>query len=308
MKKTIKLIILSFLIGCQIHLQAFDISPEPLPQLLNQVDRNYEIDRQAAYLVTELGGGIYYPEVDAIVPLDPDRIHFEWQKRRNAIANKIGKIHPSAIENCVFNNSATSIDELLADAEKLAPDFRKACVRIAKKTNSVAYFGPGNAYLLKSHRSLERKVTQDALKIGISKMESIAKIGDALRGTIITPNPLDIQKIAKEIKAYLTKKNGKVFFRNYWKEERPSGYVGVHAKMLLPIDGGKRFILAEIQIHLNCIMDGTPNCVKEREHVLYEEGREDHFDPIIMSYASKLLYLTALKKYKVDGYKEARRP
>lgn len=306
MHNKIKLFLVSVFISFQFHLSSIDLLSESLPVLLEKVNKKHEIDRQAARLVMEVGGGSYYKEIQAIVPLQPELVHKEWQKRRLLIARKIGKVFPlaSSKESALWQNKARSIKELVEDAQLVAPYFRKMCIKIAKKTNSRATFGPGDAFIVKSEKSLSRKVFQDMQTIGISEKQAIARINDAVRGTIVTTSPDCIPQIIEEMKSYITKIGGKIVFRNYWEEERSSGYVGIHAKILLPIlvetcpsetDDG--FILTEIQIHLDCIMDGSKECVKEREHLLYEKGRTGKFDLALMAYASKLLYLTALKKW-----------
>lgn len=300
MCKRIKLILIFLLLGCQFHLSSFDYSYQSLSSLLEKVNKNYEIDKHAACEVINLGGGIYYEDLQAIIPIFPQLIHTEWQKIRKLIAERIGKIEPAASkENILWRNSAETIDDLLNDAAIMAPFFCSLCKEVAQKTNSKANFGPENNYLIKSKKSLTQKVMRDAQEMGISENLVVTKIGDVVRGTIIAKSVDNIPQIMKEIKNYAAKSGGKVFFRNYWEEERQSGYVGIHAKFCLPvIDSKERSILAELQIHLECIMDGSRECVKEREHILYDKCKlHSHFDPVFTSSASKLLYLTALKNH-----------
>lgn len=272
-------------------------SSDSLPMLLNRIIP-IEIDQQAAVEVSRLGGGVYNPDLRAIVPIQPRLIHFEWQRNKQIIANRIGQIFPvETADSSRWKNTARTIDELLFDVRQVSPGFLENCSYIALKTDSKLSFGPNNAHMIKSRKSLRRKVKQDSRKIGISEEMAVSKIGDALRGTIITYSPQQIRPITEEIKAYVHRAGGQVFFRNYWEEDRQSGYVGVHAKLFLPVQG--RMVLAELQIHLDAIMDGTPTCVKEREHTLYEKGRSGKFDPVLLSGASKLLYLSALRKSDV---------
>lgn len=298
MRGMIKFFLVFFALNFQ--LSSAGIYPELIfLEELNE-KHEYEIDEKAAYSVVELGGGFYYNDLEVVIPFQPELVHKEWQIIKKKIAKRIGKITPVAsVENFLWQNSATSIDELLEDAQISAFHFFNACKNIAKKTNSRISFGPENAYLIKSKKSLSRKVTRDAQEIGISEEQAVAKIGDVIRGTIITDSPDNIPRIVEEIKDWVAEAGGEVFFRNYWIEERQSGYVGIHAKLILPVDEYhvEKFILAELQIHLPFIMDGSRGCVKEREHILYDKWKSHHFDPDMLSAASKLLYLTALKKY-----------
>lgn len=278
---------------------------DSLPILLEKISP-IEIDRQAAWEVSKLGGGTYSEELQAIVPVQPRLVHDEWQRNKEIISKRIGKILPlETAESAQWQNTSRTIDALLLDVRQLAPSFLENCSYISLKTDSKLSFGPENAHMIKSKKSLKRKVKQDSQKIGITKEMAVTKIGDALRGTIITSSPTQIKPITEEIKAYAQRVGGKVFFRNYWEEDRQSGYVGVHAKLMLP--AGDHWVLAELQIHLDAIMDGTMDCVKEREHALYEKGRTGSVDPVLLSGASKLLYLSALRRsdvFEEQGYIE----
>ncbi|MBA3723261.1 MAG: hypothetical protein H0W88_12785 [Parachlamydiaceae bacterium] len=300
MFQLIKPIIFVF-ISFQLSILSINTYSEELVDLLEQVN-DYDIDKQAAFNVIESGGGVYYHEMEAIVPLYPEIIHQEWLEYRSIIAKEIGTVSPLfSKEHMTWQNSAQSSDELLRDAKKVSLFFLDFCEKIATDTDSNTYFGPDNDYLLKSKSSLLRKIKKDVKRLG-TESKAISIMPDSIRGSIITDSPLNIARIVAEIKEAANEINGKVFFHNYWEEEKQSGYVGVHAKILFPIKGinsdeETRYIIAELQIHLDCIMDGTPESVKERTHVLYESLRSENHDPVFMSNASKLLFLTALKKY-----------
>lgn len=294
MNKKVIINILIFVVAFGITLSWCLNESDTLPTLLNKVQK-IEIDRQAAWEVSKLGGGIYNEELHAIVPVQPNLVNAEWRKSKEIISNRIGQIFPlETAENTRWENSARTINDLLFDAKLAAPSFLENCNYIALKTDSKLSLGPNNAHMLKSRKSLTRKVKTDSRKIGITREMAVSKIGDALRGTVITHSPSQIRAITEEIKAYAHRVGGKVYFRNYWDEDRPSGYVGVHAKLILPVQD--RWVLAELQVHLDAIMDGTKDCVKEREHELYEKGRTGSFDPVMLSGASKLLYLSALRR------------
>lgn len=261
-----------------------------------------EIDVQASRLATELGGGAYSYDLDAIVPIYAAYVRTEWLSLKNHIARRMGPIFPrSNPHSASWENSADSIDRLLEDAGRAAPYFQEKCFEIAKKTHSIANFGIGNASMIKSKKSLRLKVKQTMREEGIQESRTVKKIRDALRGTIIADVPEQIPSIIQEIKDFAREEGEEVIFINAWEENRPSGYVGIHAKMLLPIHDAEgleseRKIIIEIQIHLRCIMDGSSECVKEREHLLYEKHRLGESNLAYQRAASTLLYLTVLKR------------
>lgn len=260
-----------------------------------------EIDSNSANTVEELGGGIYYQEVDAIVPFFPSLVRAEWMQLKNEIIERIGYISPVASkESSLWKNSATSVNSLIKDAHIAAPDFWKMCVYIANKTGTVANFGIRNQYMIKSKKSISRKV-KESIEKGLSEEEAVGKVRDSLRGTIIAETPEQITLIVQALKEFAYREARQIVFINIWEDNRPSGYVGIHAKMLFPIydrqgKNTQKNIIIEVQIHLTCIMDGTLRCVKEREHLLYEQMRKGGADPEIQTAASTLLYLTALKQ------------
>lgn len=261
----------------------------------------FEIDSQSVQIAEEIGGGIYYREVDAIVPFFPSLVRAEWLNYKNYIAERIGPIYPTTTkESLSWKNSATSIDLLVKDAQTAAPHFLEMCMFVAHKTGSTANFGIDNQYMIKSKRSIARKI-QESTRGGLSESDAVSKVRDALRGTIIAETPEQISLITESLKEYAHNLGREIIFINIWEENRPSGYVGIHAKMLFPVYDNKglytqRDVIVEIQIHLKCIMDGTKRCVKEREHLMYDQMRKKGVDPEIQTAASNLLYLTALKQ------------
>lgn len=261
-----------------------------------------QIDQKAAMLVEKLGGGIYNDNFEALIPLFPSLVREEWTNHKNEIAERIGPIYSGPIqESQSWENSATTVDELLTDAQLVAPYFQSKSLEIAKNTHSIANFGINDRYVIKSKNSLSRKVKQIIKERNISEKEAVAKVRDAVRGTIVARSPEQIPFIVKSIRNFAHEMKCDVVFTNAWEENLASGYVGVHAKMLLPVfekgeSYSNRSIAVELQIHLQCIMDGTMGSVKEREHLLYEKMREGKTDPQLQSAASTLLYLTALKQ------------
>lgn len=272
--------------------------------IINEFHRSQpilEIDSKSVKTAEEIGGGVYCHEVDAIVPFFPHLIREEWMKEKNAIAERIGPIYPIFSEKkALWRNSANSIDSLIKDAQMAAPYFWEMCVLIAHKTGATPSFGVGNQNILKSRKSITRKV-QESIKLGLSEEEAVSHVRDSLRGTIIVDTPEQIPVVVQSLKEFACEMGREIFFINIWEDNRSSGYVGIHAKMLFPIYDAKKMdtnrnIIVEIQIHLKCIMDGTKTCVKEREQLLYAQMVQQGIDSKIQTTASTLLYLTALKQ------------
>ena len=185
-----------------------------------------KIDEKASQVAKELGDRLYSDQLDAIVPFFNSCIRAEWILSKNDIADRIGLTYPSlTADSDSWENSATSIDSLLLDAEKAAPYFRKKCREIAMKTRSVANFGMQDKSIIKSRKSLIRKVKQVMQQKGLPEEKVIVKIRDVLRGTIIANFPEQIPSIVKPIKEFANEEGREAIIENIWEENRPSGYV-----------------------------------------------------------------------------------
>jgi Region found in RelA / SpoT proteins len=259
-----------------------------------------ELNLQVLQVAEKLGGGVFDSQIDAIVPFFPSQARQEWLQCKNDIAKRIGYLFPRPSKNSeAWENSARTADELIHDAENMSVYFREKCTQIAEKVNGVANFGVKDQSIVKSKENILRKVKKISRAKGISEEEAIAKVRDALRGTIIVEYPEQIPAVTEAIKEFAVSQKREITFLNIWEDARLSGYVGVHAKMLLPIyennNKTERNIIIEIQIHLKCLMDGTKNCAKERTHPFYEDfiGDKKYLDVAVP--ASLLLFLTGLK-------------
>jgi len=261
------------------------------------------IDFKAAELAHEkLNGGHYNKDLRVVIPADVFQTEVEWKKAKDLIAFMIGPLpHLPDQEHLSWENSSKDIDNLLRDAIFMAPFFKKDFENIATRTGVIAYFGPHDRNLVKTRDSITRKVRLDAAALDLSEEEAVAKIGDALRGTLVVDDLGKISHVIAELMKYVEDKGAKIAFKNLWAEERESGYVGIHAKILFPVSASQRFffkrqfILAEMQIHLDSIVDGTDKCAKERAHMLYEHVRLEDVNLFNLSAASKLLFLTAMQ-------------
>lgn len=258
----------------------------------------FEIDVKAAELAAEkLSGGYFDEKIHTVIPSDFYQTEKVWKRTKDRIAQLIGPIPaPKGTDSALWENSSKTVNGLLQDAQKMAPLFKKDFQNIALAHRAMANFGPGNEFIVKSSGSLIRKVNRDAKEFNLSEAEAVSQIGDVLRGTVIADKVQKIPGIIAAIVDYADKQGAKVVFKNLWLEDRESGYVGIHAKLLLPIleAEGTRYVLAEMQIHLDSIADGTAMSAKERAHLIYENVRSEQTSPVELSAASKLLFLTAM--------------
>jgi hypothetical protein len=127
----------------------------------------------------------------------------------------------------------------------------------------------------------------------------VAKIGDAIRGSLLTNQLERIPSLVQAVIQQVTKRGGRYYIKNFWADPSrlSKGYVGVHVKIRMPLPRG-RFILMEIQVHAKQIMNGTAGCAKEIAHRLYKmpgETAEEKDSPDVIS-SSQLIYLTSMVK------------
>lgn len=143
-------------------------------------------------------------------------------------------------------------------------------------------------------------------------MNSVTKIGDAIRGTFLVDRPEQLGPLLEAVIRKVKKQGGAFYIKNFWNAPNPEsyGYVGVHIKIRMPVftektyevkghdqTNRKKYILMEIQLHFKAIMDGTLECAKEIAHHLYKTPREDSdaIPPEIIA-SSQLVYLTAMTR------------
>lgn len=140
----------------------------------------------------------------------------------------------------------------------------------------------------------------------------VTKIGDSIRGTFLVDRPEQISSLLNAVVRKVEKLGGAFYIKNFWADANSSsyGYVGVHIKIRMPVfvektyevkgrdqTQQKKYILMEIQLHFNAIMDGTLECAKEIAHNLYKTPQEasKEIPPEIIA-SSQLVYLTAMTR------------
>lgn len=274
---------------------AFPVLQQPVIETapsLTEAQREF-IDRMQI-VAANLGGAHFNATMGVMVPDDPQLIATAWKAAKNEVSQLIGELYPKpSSETFQWKNSATDAKNLLRDAMQAKPRFKNALNTIARRVNGEANFGPGGKFATKTYESLRTKIRQDAHLSGISKAQATAKIGDALRGTIIVDSPSQFRQTILEINEWAESQGAKIAWKNIFAEERASGYVAAHAKLFLNFQdrhGEKKELLAEIQIHFRAINDGTLECAKETAHAIYKSNlpQED------ANSASQLIYLSRL--------------
>lgn len=278
------------------------VQKEAQPDAFERIKNVTTSDKLVFDFLKNFGGAVVNEDLDVLEPVDSRPIDLAWVRFKNIIAQEIGVITPSVTkESRLWNNTAETVDEILNDAKMMMPSFKKACEEIAKDVGVKMTYGPNDAYAVKGRESLTRKIDTDSEQMGITKEESLKMIGDVLRGTVVVNDPRQIPLVVDKVKNFAMQMGGDVVFKNLWIEERASGYIGVHAKLHLPVvdeKGGKiseKMMIVELQIHLDSIMDGSPECIKEYTHTIYEKVRTGTVDPLRVNPISRVLFASALK-------------
>ncbi|MBA2369678.1 MAG: hypothetical protein H0V82_11730 [Candidatus Protochlamydia sp.] len=277
------------------------VKKEGLDDALEKLETITISDRLVFNFLKDYGGANINKDLDALDPVNGRKVHLAWINFKNTIAKDIGIITPSVTkESRLWSNHASSVEEIILDASLTMPGFKDECAKIANKVGAKMSYGPNDSCAVKTKESLVRKMETDAKQMGISPKESLKKIGDVLRGTVVVSDSKQIPLVVDGIKDYAGKNGGNVIFKNLWIEERATGYVGVHAKLYLPVINEKgvrsdKMMIVELQIHLDVIMDGSLNCIKEYSHGLYDRLRTGTIDPQLVNPISLTMYASALK-------------
>ena len=216
------------------------------------------------------GGATADPELGgALVPEIPYEIGKMHNEARGILEKDLGKI--SSDEGYVRENSSTSVAQLRADAEEVAPAFKEMLDKAAAGRGETN-FGPDSCCMLKTESSLEDKVQKYMKEEGISREEAIASVPDSVRGTIVLENTKDIGDTARALQEQVHANGGTVEFDNKFLSTKEDGYTAVHATVKMPTRGGGT-VSSEIQLHLRSVHDGTMRSLKERSHKLYKMGK-----------------------------------
>lgn len=233
--------------------------------------------------VGEQYGGVEVKNIHGqnyVIPREPQKISEAHAEIRLKIAQQFSIHEPKAHVEAAqaWENSSTTPEQLHKDAESFKDEFIDFLKEAAANSHGKACMGPNNIYVLKSTKSLSRKVNDDVKTLrGKSPEEAVkkavSKVEDALRGTIVVDKPADITTVVRDLQNACNAKGWDISLTNIWQIETPGGYVGVHAKIKLT-NKENVTVLSEVQIHLPQIYDGSERCVKESSHGIYEYRRE----------------------------------
>ena len=132
-------------------------------QAMTKADKKMRLVMETAMLLgNEKLDGEWNEQLQVVVPRDRDAVATAWM----GTAQKINKLLNLPIikmdERDVWTNTATSVDELYANAAQIAPFFRDMCEQAAKSQPGCSVnFGPGDAYMIKEKESLQDKIKAD---------------------------------------------------------------------------------------------------------------------------------------------------
>lgn len=241
-----------------------------------------------------------------VVPLDPLQVATEHESAKSEIASRIhiDETREHMQESRRWENTSRTVDELVFDAEQVKVPFMLFLEKVADDSEGELCLKIDNPHIIKERVSLERKVTDDLKLVDLPKEAVVRKIGDALRNSVIVRTPEDITHFVQGLQQACLEKHWDVSFKNIWDEKsRPNGYVGVHARIRIVEEG--KVVLAELQIHLPEIYDGTVCCAKEEAHRVYEYDRMAYgpdrtgrkiMSPSFTNPTGMLIYLSHMKK------------
>lgn len=109
----------------------------------------------------ELGYGKWNKKLDAVVPNNKEAVNKAWIETANTINTKLQLPTYDMDASYSWTNTATSVDELLEDAELIASDFITMCVLAANQGGGIACFGPKARHAIKEKQSLQDKINKD---------------------------------------------------------------------------------------------------------------------------------------------------
>jgi HK97 family phage prohead protease len=254
-------------------------------------------------------GAKWNAAIGAFVPVDQKPIENLHIANAAAIAKRIGV--PDSIGDARIKevNSANTLRELIADSRAAAPAFEKMVRDAAKAAGGKPFFGPEDKHILKSPKKVSEKIARKQMDFynkqkaaGVerpivrTRTQQIQLLDDVVRGSIITDTPEKLGAAIRKFKSDVEKSGGRVEIDNKWDNNaNPSGYVGVHAKVLAKTPSG-RSVLSEVQFHIRAIYDGTDGSPKDASHAVYEKARGTDVNPkdkMVADAAMQLIFATA---------------
>lgn len=238
--------------------------------------------------------------ITAYIPDDVLAVDSYWTSSRALIASQITGVEPIGISSRL--NNVSSIVALNDLSNEAAPAYIAFVEGVVAGIPSARYsFGPNNSAVTKSLGSLQRKVWQKMEVRDQTEEYVVQRIGDSLRGSIYVQDPREFASVIQRIKANLPG-DSSIMFENFFEGKVSSaGYIAVHGAV--DFDGGPQLgiILAELQVHLQSVYDGSQDSPKEDAHFIYQVLRQvpapvpqEVTDKL--NAASKLIFSFALNK------------
>lgn len=207
----------------------------------------------------------------ALVPKDADAMLAWCRDFYNKIA---GDMSLGIKETKPPNNTAGSIEELMAHAKEVAPAYAKIVREAAGETGGEAAFGPNDSALLKKEAKIRGNIPKKMAEKAKSFEQVLGEFSDAVRGSLIFPTIQTMKEGILSVKAKIEAAGGSISIDNKYEGKlKPSGYSAVHAQINMPTkDGGT--VQAELQFHLPWMFDGKGGGAKEFTHDLMDLGKD----------------------------------
>lgn len=251
----------------------------------------------------------YEPEIRALVPKESHfpKVRELWRELRDPIRATLSEVNTiQGSDSKFWTNSASSKDELLQDEITASQSFLEVCTQVAEEIGATPHFGPNNVNITKSPKSIQEKIDRIMTETSASEAYAVSYIEDGVRGTLSFRTPEELKNGVLAFAKILELKGWEFDLTNIWENEFDySGYLDIDAKIRIPLPSqtdSPRYIMAEIQFHLDDFYDGRSDCVVSRAHKIYEvlrmipvKGKADvnlSFDEL--NEASRMYFTAAL--------------
>jgi hypothetical protein len=270
----------SFLRGPQLSALSAFSGNQRIKEILKTSELVTRADFRVLQFVYASGMPCHYNKyLRAIVP---DKAAYEynqqiWKIFAAVLRLQMGSFSLTSDSNAfLWQNTATSVDELLAD-ESLAANSLSKIMSIATKLNrGIVSFGPGDKHITKTRESIESKIERSMRDGMPSRETAIRFIDDGVRGTIYCKTAKALGRSVVTFIKEAQKERISFSPTDLWKVSYDcAGYADIEMKVKIPVafeaDGSPvKYVLGEIQFHLEDFYDATPDSAIARAHKIYE--------------------------------------
>lgn len=132
-------------------------------QAATKADKKMRLTLEPAVLLQNerLCLGEWNEKLQAVVPLDGDAVAAAWMETAKKINDILNLPVVEMDKNKPWTNTATTVDELYADAHEMAPFFKKMCeTAVEGEPGCYPNFGPGGDFMIKKRESLQEKISK----------------------------------------------------------------------------------------------------------------------------------------------------